>query len=326
MIQRLRYIETLDTNPIHNLSLESVLFDAMKEGEMVFYLWQNENTIVIGKNQNVYQECNLAKMKEDGVTLVRRPSGGGAVYHDLGNLNFTFIAPKEDYSVERQSKVIIQALESFGIHATLSGRNDLLVEEKKFSGNAYFHRGNYSLQHGTLLIHSDLSKMPNYLVVDPKKIQSKGIQSVRSRVMNLNEVCPTLTIDGMKEALKKAITQEYGLPLEEYGEIDQDALTKQMEIFGSESWIYNDSIGFQYRASDRYDWGGITLEWDVKKGMVCDVNVYSDSMYPEVIDLLQEKMKGCSFSKDCLIQAISPYVSNPMVEDIISLIQKQTVR
>jgi lipoate-protein ligase A len=152
-------------NPFFNLSLEEHLFQNIKEDEVIFYLWQNAHTVVIGRNQNPYRECNLREFEADRGKLARRMSGGGAVYHDLGNLNFTFILPKREFNLIKQFEVIIKALKRIGITAYISGRNDLLVNEKKFSGNAFYHTDKTSLHHGTILIDVCPEKIQKYLNV-----------------------------------------------------------------------------------------------------------------------------------------------------------------
>ncbi|UKI19042.1 MAG: hypothetical protein L6V89_08115 [Oscillospiraceae bacterium] len=141
---------------------------------MWLYLWQNRNTVVIGRNQNPWRECNMEAIRRDGVTLVRRSSGGGAVFHDDGNLNFTFIAPKELYNLEKQLSVVLRALESFGLHAEFSGRNDILLDGRKFSGNAFSHSHGISMQHGTLLIKTDMTRLAKYLSPSQAEAERKG--------------------------------------------------------------------------------------------------------------------------------------------------------
>ena len=140
MLEKLTYIESNTTNPYHNLALEEALLFGCGKEECILYLWQNEKTVVIGKNQNAWKECRTEKLERDGGHLARRLSGGGAVYHDLGNLNFTFLVSREHYDLDRQLAVIQRALEHLGLRAEKSGRNDLLINGKKFSGNAFYLR------------------------------------------------------------------------------------------------------------------------------------------------------------------------------------------
>ncbi|MBR5295477.1 MAG: lipoate--protein ligase, partial [Clostridia bacterium] len=172
-------------NAHENMAMDEWFLDHVGDDELILLLYQNENAVIIGKNQNPWVECDLEKMKEDGVQLARRVSGGGAVYHDLGNINFSFIAGKNRYDLESQLSLIMTAVQSLGIPCEFSGRNDILTDGKKFSGNAFADRKGKKMHHGTLLVSSDLGRLSRYLTVDPKKIASKGIASVRSRVCNL---------------------------------------------------------------------------------------------------------------------------------------------
>ena len=170
-----------------NQAIEKTLFD-LSGDEVVFYLWQNENAVVIGKHQDALSECDYNAFIADGGKVARRISGGGAVYHDRGNLNFTFIAPVKYYDLIKQMKVVTDALKSFGIQASLSGRNDVEVSGRKISGNAfYFHEGK-KLHHGTLLIDVDTEKIKKYLTPNAVKLSKKGVKSVESRVVNLTEM------------------------------------------------------------------------------------------------------------------------------------------
>ena len=174
------------TNPHYNLAVEEYLF--RHETDDVCMLWQNAHTVVIGKNQNAFVEVDVDALQRDGVHLARRITGGGAVYHDLGNVNFSFISANSaetGLDFARFTAPIIKALASLGVHAELSGRNDLLLDGQKFSGNAQYSANGRTLHHGTLLFDADLAVLARYLRPDEEKLKSKGIKSVRSRVTNL---------------------------------------------------------------------------------------------------------------------------------------------
>ena len=155
---------------------------------VTLYFYVNSNAVIIGRNQNAWRECNLSRMAEDAVQLVRRHTGGGAVYHDEGNLNFSFIADERLYDKERQTAVVLRALARFGIQAEVNGRNDLTVGGRKFSGCAYGLSGRARAMHGTLLISTDFGRLSEYLRPSKKKLESKGVESVRSRVVDLSEI------------------------------------------------------------------------------------------------------------------------------------------
>ncbi len=174
MISRLLKAESPSVNPYYNLSLEKYLFDHIKDGELTLYLWQNQRTVVCGRNQNVYQECRVSQLLEDGGHPTRRLSGGGAVFHDLGNLNFTFLVRDAGYDVDKQLSVILKACRTLGINVEKTGRNDITVDGKKFSGNAFYSSGERRYHHGTLMISVDKDMLSYYLNVDKTKLASKA--------------------------------------------------------------------------------------------------------------------------------------------------------
>ena len=214
MVEKITYIESGQFHPYKNLAVEEYLLLHCEPQECILYLWQNQNTVVIGRNQNAWKECKVESLEENGGHLARRLSGGGAVYHDLGNLNFTFLVSKENYSIDRQLEVIVKAVQKLGAKAEKSGRNDILIDGKKFSGNAFFDSKGYYYHHGTLLLNVDTASMSRFLNPSKAKLQSKGIDSVRSRVVNLSSLCPDITVDTIQvsDCIKGKITvQRCGL-------------------------------------------------------------------------------------------------------------------
>ncbi len=202
------------TQPWFNLAVEDAIFRNMPADQQVLFLWRNADTVVIGRAQNPWKECNTGKMEQDGITLARRQSGGGAVFHDLGNTNFTFMAGKPQYDKNVSTNIVLSALKTLGINAKATGRNDLVVEvgedERKFSGSAYRETMDRGFHHGTLLLNADLTRLANYLNPDKKKLEAKGITSVRSRVTNLSDINPDIHHDNVCEAIKEAFFTHYG--------------------------------------------------------------------------------------------------------------------
>jgi lipoate-protein ligase A len=209
--------------PWYNLALEEHILLNLPPETCVLYLYQNENTVVIGKNQNAWKECRHALLESEGGKLARRISGGGAVFHDMGNLNFSFIVDKNEYDLHRQLSVILEAVRSLGIEAEFSGRNDILSEGAKFSGNAFCYKKTSAFHHGTILINADMTRLARYLSVSQDKIVSKGVESVRARVCNLKERNPEITVEKVKDALYESFEKIYG-PLQPYEIKDKDAV------------------------------------------------------------------------------------------------------
>ncbi|MBO5999202.1 MAG: lipoate--protein ligase, partial [Lachnospiraceae bacterium] len=204
MIRNCRIVSVKSADPYRNLAVEELLLKSVQDDELILYLWQNDRTVVIGRNQDAYHECDMDTLLSEGGRIVRRMSGGGAVYHDLGNVNFTFLSTKENYDIERQNRVILDAVSSFGIDAQCTGRNDLTVQDRKFSGCAYYDDGRARFHHGTILIDTDLDRMSRYLTPSKSKLLSKGVASVASRVVCLKEINPGMTPSKLKEAMTDA--------------------------------------------------------------------------------------------------------------------------
>lgn len=210
----LRLLISDSYDPWFNLAVEECIFRQMPATQRVLFLWRNADTVVIGRAQNPWKECNTRRMEEDNVRLARRSSGGGAVFHDLGNTCFTFMAGKPEYDKTISTSIVLNALNALGVSAEASGRNDLVVKtaegDRKVSGSAYRETKDRGFHHGTLLLNSDLSRLANYLNPDKKKLAAKGITSVRSRVTNLTELLPGITHEQVCEAITEAFFAHYG--------------------------------------------------------------------------------------------------------------------
>jgi lipoate-protein ligase A len=328
MLKKIQFIESIVDNPYQNLAVEKCLFDMVEENAVILYLWQNERTVVYGRNQNVWKECNVSKLLGDGGHPARRLSGGGAVYHDLGNLNFTFLAQKQSYDVTRQMDVILKACQKCGIDAEKTGRNDITVNGRKFSGNAFYHSGNRSYHHGTILIDSDLSALSGYLNVDKQKLQSKGVTSVKARVTNLCAICPDLTVERMKVALKEAFTEVYQQQPEVLTKesLDLEKLTAYQQHFQSEEWLYGKRLPFSMRIYRRFAWGDFDCNLNVNQGKIQEVILYSDALEGEFIERIQEQMLHMPLSSQQLAEKITSLAENPvqeqMAEDIRGLFEE----
>jgi len=313
-------------DPYYNLAAEQVLLEQVRDGEIILYLWQNRHTVVIGRNQNAWKECRTEKLAADGGFLARRLSGGGAVYHDLGNLNFTFLMKEADHDVDRQLSVIMKAVGRYGITAEKSGRNDVLAAGRKFSGNAFYSsRGQY-YHHGTLLVDADMEMLGRYLAPSKAKLAGKGVDSARGRVVNLRELAPDMTVDGLGAAMEDAFQEVYGLRAGRIApeETDAEKLRAYRERNCSNDWLYGRRIPFSFSCGERFPWGGIELELQVDGGLVQGCSVYTDAMDHRLADELRKGMTGCSFSADALCCAVlRAEAAEDIRKDICGMIMRQ---
>lgn len=327
MLRNLYVIDTRDTDPRHNLALEEYLLRRVKPGQCILYLWQNQRTVVIGRNQHASNECRIQALEADGGHLVRRLSGGGAVYHDLGNLNFTFLTVRRDYDVEKQTEAILRAVRSLGIPAEKNGRNDLTVEGGKFSGHAYYRTGDQCYHHGTLMVAVDLAPLEKYLNVSPLKLQAKGVKSVRARVVNLRDFRPGLTMEELRRALITAFGQVYGLPVQPLseGELDADALAQGIARFSDPAWIYGDSQPLQVSRQALFDWGILRLDYSQDRGKITQAALWSDGLEADFLSRVPEALKGCPRQRDALRQTLLalPGAEGDLVESVLTLLMEE---
>lgn len=299
MVKRLTYIESRGHDPYRNLAIEEHLMLHCGAEECILYLWQNRHTVVIGRHQNPWKECQVSALEEDGGYLARRNSGGGAVYHDLGNLNFTFLARKENYDVQRQLEVVRLALEMLGTDVELSGRNDIMIGGRKFSGSAFYEQGDFCCHHGTIMLDVDVAALSRYLTASREKLDAKGVDSVRARVRNLKERLPELTPESLKKALRSAAERVYGLessimPVEE---LDVGDLIKRERRFSSREWKYGREFKFQHELSHRFSWGELSLRLQVREGIVTDAAVYSDVLRLVLLEEFPAHLRGCRYER-----------------------------
>ena len=328
MIARLLTCRAGGTDVYENLALERLLTETAGEGECILYLWQNRHTVVIGRNQNAWQECRTTELERDGGRLARRLSGGGAVYHDMGNLNFTFCLRTEDYDLARQQRVLLSAVRSLGIPAELSGRNDLTAQGLKFSGNSFYSHAGRSFHNGTLLLSADLETLGKYLTPPRAKLTRKGVASVRSRVCNLCEFCPELTVERMESALIAAVEREYSLPAVplSHALFDAQRLETLRQAFASWEWNYGKMRPFTLSCEGAFDWGGVTLHFAVRDGLVEHADVYTDAMDTSLAGRISQGLRGCRFSVSELCRAIGGLpLEKAISDDLCALLSTQDI-
>ncbi len=300
---RLKVIKTDCTDPYANLAAEEFLTMNAEDGVMLIFLWQNKPTVVIGRNQNPWRECDVEAIKRDGICLARRMSGGGAVYHDLGNLNFTFIAKDGVFDVAKQTDVILRACRLLGVNAVKTGRNDLTVDGCKFSGHAYYSSRGYNYHHGTIMMDVISDDIPKYLTVPDSKLKSKGVSSVRSRVTNLRDhlgaglagLDTASLIAAMQDAIVEAAEREYsgGKVVMELPDIPSELIGK----YSSEEWRLGKRIRFEKELIHRFDWGEVQIQLLMKGGYIDDCRLYSDSLETDMFSELESLLTGCRYDR-----------------------------
>lgn len=343
-------IESNSYNPWHNLALEEYIMHKMPDNDSVaLYLWQNQNTVVIGRNQNAWAECRTGLLEDEGGRLARRTTGGGAVFHDLGNLNFSIILPEKIFDLDNSFNVVLSAVRDSGIDAERSGRNDILYQGAKFSGNAFRIDKGFGLHHGTLLVNSAYERVARYLTVSPSKLAAKGIQSVRSRIVNLQSIKPDITTEDLKSAMTDAFLRHFcgyqdtsaqnaSDQLKIVRLTDQDynkdpSFRKIEERFASWEWRYGQSICFDAEIEQRFDWGMARLGLVVRQGIVESAALYSDALDSDLISSLPELLVGVRFISADLAAVLQScnYAEGgygvprlKMINDLSSWIQQQS--
>ena len=298
-MSRLQVIISSKYDPFLNRAVEQYLTE-QQEGDIVtLYLWKNERTVVIGYNQNPFAECNVKLLLDEGGHLMRRSTGGGAVYHDLGNINFSFIADKSLYDVHKQLSVIQDALRSYGLTTEISGRNDLTCEGRKFSGNAFAKGQRNHLHHGTLLIKTDGAMMQRYLNVDKAKLMKHGVKSVSSRVVNLSELVPELTSESIKQPLIASFEKVYGgkatlLDFDTF--INMHEVQAIMSEISSRNFLFGRWEQFKTAKKAQFPWGSvdIALQIDETQSLIKEAQIASDSLEPETIQQAEQLLTGSS--------------------------------
>ncbi|WP_440999937.1 lipoate--protein ligase [Fodinibius sp. SL11] len=300
------------TDPHVNLALEEYAlrnFD-YDHDYLLFYI--NEPSIIIGRNQNTLEEINHEYVEEKGIHVVRRISGGGAVYHDTGNLNFSFITDYDKKSLNNFKKFtapIVRVLNTMGIDAELSGRNDLQVDRRKISGNAQFSSVDRMFSHGTLLFDSDLNEVTNALDVKMSKIESKGHKSVRSRVANISEFLDgSMDTQTFRKKLLEGLYEDrdefeiYHLTEAEWEEVH----ALKDEKYGLWDWNFGKSPKFNIQRSRRFDAGEIDLRLDVAEGHIDNLKIYGDFFGKEPVDQLENYLEGVRYDRQEIEKLIEP--------------------
>lgn len=326
-----------ERDPRVNLAIETYLLRNMPLDEPILLFYINEPSIIIGRNQNTIEEINKEYVEEQGIKVVRRLSGGGAVYHDTGNLNFSFIMPDDGNSFRDFKKLtepIVEALHKLGVEgAELKGRNDLVIEDKKFSGNAMYSTNGRMFAHGTLMFDSDVDEVVNALKVRKDKIESKGIKSIRSRVTNIKPFLPEDKQDMTTEEFRQAILlQIFGVDsvdqvkTHELNEEDWKAINQiSDEYYRNWDWNYGRSPEFNLERRQRFAIGSIEVRLNVAEGEIKEAKIFGDFFGLGEIKYVEDQLVGTKYEKAALEEAVDQidvthYFGNITKEEFLSLI------
>lgn len=282
-----------ETDIFFNLAFENILINRYPEDENILYLWQNDRSVIIGRYQNPWQECNMENINRDGVKLARRKSGGGAVFHDLGNVCFTLIRPRDKFDKAENYLLLTQTLNNLGVKTEISGRNDILAGGRKVSGSAFELTKTRACHHGTMLLNSDLSDIEKYLTPNTEKLASHGVKSVSSRVCNLGiktedfcrEIMRLFEPDGVPQIIDGSL-------LETDGE-----LKAQYDFFSSDIWRFGNTPKFTDKYETEIDGSKYTVLLDVRKGIVRDATIYTDSLDTDKVEAVRNKLIGSEYQK-----------------------------
>ncbi|KAA0966815.1 lipoate--protein ligase [Sporosarcina sp. ANT_H38] len=320
------------TDPHINLAIEEYVLKNMdidKDSFLLFYI--NEPSIIVGKNQNTIEEIDTEYVEANGIHVVRRLSGGGAVYHDLGNLNYSFLTKDDGESFRNFKKVtepVVQALAEMGVKAELLGRNDILVEGRKVSGNAQFSTNGRMFSHGTLMFDTEIERVVSALKVRKDKIESKGIKSIRSRVANISEFLnDSMTIEQFRMEILKSIFG--GEEKIQYLELTDEDWTNIRELsaerYGNWDWNYGKSPKFNMQHSHRFPVGGIDVHIQVKKGIMEDISIFGDFFGVGEVAVIEESLKGVQYERQAIGEALAPidiptYLGGITKEEFLQLI------
>lgn len=303
-------IKNDNTDPAFNLACEEYLLCTVKEP--TFTLWQNKRSIIVGKNQNTLNEIDLQYVKENDISVIRRLTGGGAVFHDLGNINYTYIEPSQSGNFNNYSYFtndLIDYLKTLNVNAELSGRNDLLIDGKKFCGNAQCIKNNNIMHHGCILYSADLSTLTNALKVNPAKIQSKGIKSVSSRVTNvIDHMKNKLSAFDFLNGFESFVAQRHGytpIYLSEAEKAEIQALADSK--YSSWDWNFGNSPDYNFKACKKFDFGLIEIYLEIENGIITKAKIGGDFFGKKDIFIIENEIIGKKHAINELTKALEKY-------------------
>ena len=302
MSQEIHYLETGSQDPFYNLAFEETVLRSRRSGEYLL-LWQNDNTIVIGQNQNAEGEINRAFVEAHQIHVVRRTTGGGAVYHDLGNLNYTFVNREGEGSQAMQQQVLLGMMRPLGVDAVFSGRNDILVEGRKISGQAGYCEGGNEYLHGTLMVRVNKDHLEKSLRPSRIKLESKGVRSVAGRVANLSEYIPDITPVQAGGLMAGQFRQVFGPCLPVVYRDGSQGRPRQQDTYESRDWIVDNCPEYTVSQEMRWNGGILKLRFQVRDGTVLHAGCSSDSLTCGDIAWIRE-LEGYRYDREQIVKII----------------------
>lgn len=302
------------TDPVINMTLEKWLINKNIQNiskQPILYIWRNNPVVLIGRNQNPYKECNLQNILKDKIQLIRRNSGGGTVYQDLGNTNFSFIENNNTYNTDRNCQIIINALKKFNIESELTPYNNIIVNKHKISGSAYQLMRNIHIHHGTLLLNVDMRAMTKYITPN-KKMESKSVDSLPVPVMNLFDLNPNVHHYNITDAIIEEFSKMYKQECQVI-KLDTQIISEEL-LYNSEffkmcrtyvdwDWTFGNTSQFKLDLQHQFSWGLIILNIDSDNGKIQDITIHSDIPWSDMITSLIVSLKNCRLEKSCIINA-----------------------
>ena len=302
----MKFLFNSSTDAPYNLALEELI--ASRCEDEVIMLWRNRSAVIVGRNQNTAAEVDDDFVKANDIQVVRRMTGGGAVYHDLGNVNYTICANDRQLEPEafaRNAHVVLAALRELGIAAEFSGRNDIVVDGRKISGSAKSILGNRTLFHGTLLFSADMTVLTRALTPDPEKIRAKGIKSVRSRVANIQEYLPQMSVEEFIAALTNKLIAISGA---EFAPVPEALKTEAQELadvkYRSWQWNYGSVMEYSYTRCRRFSCGSCRVSFNVVNNCIAELSITGDFFGQEDVSILAAQLNGLSLEPEILAAAI----------------------
>ncbi|GAB6710016.1 lipoate--protein ligase [Streptococcus uberis] len=327
----MKYIVNKSNNPAYNIALEAYAFRELLSEDEIFILWINEPAIIIGKHQNTIQEINKEYIDAHGIHVARRLSGGGTVYHDLNNLNYTIISNKSEegaFDFKTFSQPVIETLADLGVKAEFTGRNDLEIKGKKFCGNAQAYYKGRMMHHGCLLFDVDMTVLGDALKVSKDKIESKGIKSVRARVTNIIDELPEkITVNEFSDKILAKMKETYP-DMTEYV-LSEDELAKIQksadEQFGNWDWVYGKAPEYTIERNVRYPAGKINTFANVEKSIIKNIKIYGDFFGIKDVQDIEELLVGTRYENKDVLEKLktidtTQYFSGMTVEEVAKAI------